>query len=251
MKKISLLVAALLILAASGCGEKANENERASVTLMMADSGRANKSDNPIIAEFENRLDMDIEVNLIPSADFNSKFNVMAAGGELPDMTLFTNYDYFNYAGQELFLEIGDMLGDYPNLNAIDKKYYDQVAYQGKYYAIPKVNPTQGKNNTVVRKDWLDKLGIAMPENLEQLRDMYKQFTYGDPDGNGQNDTFGLSTTSEVVASVFPDTFMGIFGAFGIQPDYYHLEGNEVVYGAISENYKNALRVSERAVHSG
>lgn len=242
MKKISLLVAALLILAASGCGEKANENERASVTLMMADSGRANKSDNPIIAEFENRLDMDIEVNLIPSADFNSKFNVMAAGGELPDMTLFTNYDYFNYAGQELFLEIGDMLGDYPNLNAIDKKYYDQVAYQGKYYAIPKVNPNQGKNNTVVRTDWLDKLGIAMPENLEQLRDMYKQFTYGDPDGNGQNDTFGLSTTSEVVASVFPDTFMGIFGAFGIQPDYYHLEGNEVVYGAISENYKNALR---------
>ena len=242
MKKLSFIVAALLVLSAAGCGESAKENERASVTMMMADAGRANKSDNPIIAEFEKRLDMDIDVNLIPSADFTSKFNVMAAGGELPDMTLFSNFDYFNYASQDLFLELDDMLKDYPNLNAIDKSYYDAVAYQGKYYAVPKVNPVQGKNNTVVRKDWLDKLGLAMPTNLEQLREMYNKFTYGDPDGNGQNDTYGVSTTSEVVASVFPDTFMGIFGAHGIQPDYYHLEGNEVVYGAISENYKNALQ---------
>lgn len=240
-KRILIFLTAAALLSAAGCAKKQDDTQRASVSLMMADSGRANKSDNPIIAEFENRLDMDIEVNLIPSADFTSKFNVMAAGGELPDMTLFANYDYFNYAGQDLFLDIGDMLKDYPNLNAIDKKYYDSVAFQGKYYAIPKVNPSRGKNNTIVRKDWLDKLGLDMPENLEQLREMYNKFTYADPDGNGKNDTYGLSTTSEVVSSVFPDTFMGIFGAYGIQPEYYHLEGNEVVYGAISENYKNAL----------
>ncbi|WP_455381440.1 extracellular solute-binding protein [Salinispira pacifica] len=45
-----------------------------------------------------------------------------------------------------------------------------------------------------VRKSWLERVGKSFPENWDQMVELAKQFTNGDPDGNGKNgDTFGLA----------------------------------------------------------
>src|SRR3546814_15148449 len=44
----------------------------------------------------------------------------------------------------------------------------------------------------IVRKDWLANLGLQMPETTEDLYDVARAFSEGDPDGNGQDDTYGL-----------------------------------------------------------
>jgi len=46
-----------------------------------------------------------------------------------------------------------------------------------------------------IRKDWLDRLGLEVPATYEQYLEVLRAFTFGDPDGNGHNDTYGFSTS--------------------------------------------------------
>ena len=49
-----------------------------------------------------------------------------------------------------------------------------------------------GRNGFGYRKDWADKLGLGAPETVEDVYNMAKAFTEQDPDGDGQNNTYGL-----------------------------------------------------------
>ncbi|MDF2647546.1 MAG: transporter substrate-binding protein, partial [Paenibacillus sp.] len=44
-----------------------------------------------------------------------------------------------------------------------------------------------------IRKDWLDKLNLKMPETYDEMIKVMEAFTFQDPDGNGKNDTYGLT----------------------------------------------------------
>jgi putative aldouronate transport system substrate-binding protein len=43
------------------------------------------------------------------------------------------------------------------------------------------------------RQDWMDKLGLKTPATIDEIYGVIKAFTEGDPDGNGKNDTTGIS----------------------------------------------------------
>ena len=49
-----------------------------------------------------------------------------------------------------------------------------------------------GRNGLGYRADWAEKLGLEEPKTIEDIYNMMYQFTYGDPDGNGKDDTYGL-----------------------------------------------------------
>src|SRR5699024_8047840 len=63
-----------------------------------------------------------------------------------------------------------------------------------------------------VRKDWLDNLGMEVPTNLDELYEMAYAFTYDDPDGNGVDDTYGLTASGTW-------NLQDIFQAFGARLD--------------------------------
>jgi putative aldouronate transport system substrate-binding protein len=66
----------------------------------------------------------------------------------------------------------------------------------------------------VIRKDWLDKLGLEAPTNPEELLAVAKAFTEEDPDGNGQDDTYGLG--GFIVGPGLGNRFDFIMGAYGV-----------------------------------
>ena len=43
---------------------------------------------------------------------------------------------------------------------------------------------------TIVRKDWLDKVGMSMPKTTDDLYQLAKAFTTKDPNGDGKKDTY-------------------------------------------------------------
>ena len=57
------------------------------------------------------------------------------------------------------------------------------------------------------RKDWLDKLGLEVPETLEEYEEVLTAFVEQDPDGNGKKDTAGAAER----------IFGAVFGAFGLR----------------------------------
>ena len=64
-----------------------------------------------------------------------------------------------------------------------------------------------------VRADWLEKLGLDVPETLDEFYEVLKAFKERDPDGNGIDDTYGLST-----AGLYD--IQGFMGAFGVKARY-------------------------------
>ena len=67
--------------------------------------------------------------------------------------------------------------------------------------ARPGTSPTDGESAArtpgIYRKDWADKLGFAKPETVDQLYAMSKAFTVNDPDGNGKQDTWGMTNAGD------------------------------------------------------
>jgi len=62
--------------------------------------------------------------------------------------------------------------------------------------------------DVVYRADWLEKLGVTedkLPYTIEEFTDLMYRFAKEDPDGNGKNDTYGMSAS----------TIRAIFGAYG------------------------------------
>lgn len=46
-----------------------------------------------------------------------------------------------------------------------------------------------------IRKDWLDQLGLDVPDSYEDTLEVMRAFTFDDPDGNQRNDTFGFTAS--------------------------------------------------------
>lgn len=134
--------------------------------------------------------------------DYKEKFNLWAASKELPDMFV-TDFRLTQtvdtWVSQGLIKPIPDDLSKYPNLQKLmDMPDVKPLKINGKFYFIPrlsKLSPDEYalERGLVVRKDWMDKLGVNQPTTFEEYKAMFKAFAEKDPDGNGKADTIGLT----------------------------------------------------------
>ena len=127
------------------------------------------------------------------------QFNLMIASGNYPDLIV----NYWNsatdgakqYAEDGVIVPISDYLDYMPNL----KKFIEEnpeVAKQfteadGTIYYAPSIRKDPELRTYVgptIRKDWLDKLGLSMPTNTDELYEVLKAFKTQDPNGNGEAD---------------------------------------------------------------
>ena len=120
--------------------------------------------------------------------------------------------------------------------------------YEGKNYGVPNVN--QGHLYAHIpqyRQDWLENVGLDIPETLDELHDVLKAFTFDDPDGNGKNDTYGYAPNS----THYSGWFIDIFGAYGLLPFDWQYVDDEVVYGAFRPETLEALTLLNQWYNEG
>lgn len=136
--------------------------------------------------------------------DYNEKYKLWAASGQLPDMFLYemTNGPTVSqWIKQGLVREIPESLyGKYPNLNKVlNLPDAQSTKVDGKFYGIPRLSKNSSdewalERGFIVRKDWMEKLGIQTPKTFDEYLAMFKAFADNDPDGNGKKDTIGMTT---------------------------------------------------------
>ncbi|RTE10354.1 extracellular solute-binding protein [Paenibacillus whitsoniae] len=142
---------------------------------------------------------VDVTFVPIPRTKPEDKLNVMFASGEAPD--LIQDYDGKNrstwYESKQL-LPLDDLIDKYSvEYKALLQKYPLLRKYgtrsDGKLYDIAVLAKLDVNWVYLVRTDWLKKLGLEAPKTTDELMTVAKAFTEKDPDGNGKNDTYGLS----------------------------------------------------------
>ncbi|WP_409343165.1 extracellular solute-binding protein [Paenibacillus sp. MBLB4367] len=221
-----LLSASMAFTLVSACG-KAKEGASADskqgqtdekpyklVFMTTGDQAAANlKGNDRIIAEINKRLGIELVLKIVPEGSYD-KVNVAMATGDYPDV-LTINYptnSLSQWINEGIVVPINDYLKDMPTVKKKLESSLSWTAVNGKYYGYPFIEE-RSNMNIVYRADWLEKLGLKPPQTLDEFYETLKAIATKDPDGNGKNDTFGL--TSAKSGSNVP-TFDFIFYANGM-----------------------------------
>ena len=176
------------------------------------------------------------------------RFNMMMVSGEYPDVII---YDWTiapggigAYIEDEVIVDLTPYIETcMPNFSKILEEYpeykKDIVNDEGKIFAIPyiSIDKKLGKfQGPVIRQDWLDKLGLEVPTNSDELYEVLKAFKTQDPNGNGKADEIPMGGTKL-------DHYIGIgplLWMFGAHWTYQVVDG-KVVYGPMTDNFKEGL----------
>ncbi len=190
------------------------------------------------------------------------QFNLMIASGKFPDI-IETNWISApggpgKYLRDGVILRHNDLIAQQaPNLSKVLNDHPDWrrqiLTDEGDLYGFPFIRSDpflmvfQGP---IIRKDWLDKVGLPMPETLDDWREMLKAFREKDPNGNGQADEqgfnpmlYGRPLNSFALSGAF-------VGAYGVTYGFYQVQG-VVKYGPLEPAFKDFLKTMAQWYQEG
>jgi putative aldouronate transport system substrate-binding protein len=194
-------------------------------------------------------LNINLTYTIIPTgADGEAKLNASAAANDLPDVFQMVSASNDSRGALLRLVDLGlmapvdDLMPLMPE--RVATHYNDPLAIQlvtidGKQYGLPELPPLPKREGFVIRKDWLDKLGLEAPTTPEELLAVAVAFTEQDPDGNGQNDTYGIG--GFLNGPGLGTRFDFIFGAYGVAGVWDFTDAASFGLNVRSENYPEAL----------
>lgn len=201
IKKIKCLTTfmalSMMLGSMSGCGSKAadsssaNGSKHVELTVEVFDRGVQGNApvDNNYLTKWINEQfgkPNNIDVKFIPvnRADETNKLSILMASNEAPDVcTTNVSSVVVNFVTQGGIAELDSAI----DKNGAQIKSYigDEVLKYGKIggkqYYIPGKRIFTGIVQNSIRKDWLDKLGLPVPNTTDQLYTTLKQFKEKDP----------------------------------------------------------------------
>ncbi len=196
---------------------------------------------------------LDITLQVAPAgAEADVKLNAMIAAGEIPD---FIEAQWpvgspivRQYIDQGILIPVDDYIKDMPYLTSyLSEDALSFVTLDDKQYAIAQPLPLDNWDTVWIRKDWLDAVGLPIPTTIDELAEAAKAFTTQDPDGDGQDDTYGFTAMSNF------DLLQSVFAPFGAYPgrNNIRIEDNQVIFDAFSPEMKEALAWWKAQVDAG
>ena len=179
------------------------------------------------------------------------QFNLVIASGDYPDILPAADYMAGVEAAYEedIYIDLGDYLEEnMPNYWKIihsDRKLLSDVQDGGKFlaiYAIKDQVANPGGTGTFIRMDWLEDLGLDVPETYDQLTEVLKAFKTekgaAEPMAlfntiNNQNGLLqgGFGSIAELSANGMGSSFSSAF----------YQEDGKVIYGATADGTRKFL----------
>jgi putative aldouronate transport system substrate-binding protein len=180
----------------------------------------------------------------VPFDTYLQQLKLGIASNEIPDIFYADQATLEELIRNDMLVDMKPIYDKYATENT--KKimgYDDGVLFKGAQrgeaiYGLPSVSDAlNGSPVVYIRKDWLEKLGASTPTTLEELLDLAVRFTKEDPDGNGQNDTYGLSMNNQLDLR-----FTAILNAYGVYPKIYQTGADgKMTYGSLNPGMKQGL----------
>ena len=265
MKKLLKgIVASALVLAiaAPAFSAKAETNKDGTVDIELWYGAAASEA-GPIPNEWvgykiiKDKLKINLKLTNLPSseADQNTKINAAGAANTLPDLFMVSNEVFGTLVSKKLLAPVDSMYAKMPNRTA---KLYDKDSRAfttiGKSsWALAQPGSIVRNEGVLIRKDWLDKLGLKVPKTTDEFFEVMKAFTEKDPDGNGKADTYGYGAFLEVSAT---NEGLGkrldpLFGAFGVAGTWNLSSAKTAGLNIYKPEYYDALVYVKKCVDAG
>ncbi|WP_425328867.1 ABC transporter substrate-binding protein [Ruoffia tabacinasalis] len=276
------LMAATLVLAGCGNGgasETSSEDyelanvefpvqEDVTLHLMTNSSPLApsDPNDKLIFQRLEEETGVHIEWNNIVD-DYAEQRNLAIAAGDLPDgmfNSAASDQELLSWAEDGVIIPVNDLVDEYmPNLKAIYEEYPEYKALatapDGNMYSFPWIEELgEGKESihTVngmawINVEWLDNLGLEMPQTTDELMTVLEAFKNEDPNGNGEADEIPLSFIDSPGNEDFK-ILMAAFGGDGDNDNHLVVNNDQTLnFTADDEAYREGIEYFSELYQKG
>ncbi|MCL9774430.1 extracellular solute-binding protein [Vibrio methylphosphonaticus] len=175
-------------------------------------------------------------------------FNLLIASGDLPDIvggsSMKNNVN--TYGPEGAFVPLNKLIEEHaPNIKAFFDANPDVwasiKASDGNVYYIPYLPDGKYGRGYFVRYDWLNKLGLEPPQNVDEMYEVLKAFRDKDPNGNGKKDEvpFFARHWQEMIRLV--TLWDGRTSGSDVFHDFHVVDG-KIKHGYAGENYKEGIK---------
>ena len=183
--------------------------------------------------------------------DDTQKDALAVANGDMPDV-MKVNLTTFNMLIEsDMIQPLTDVFEEYASDYMKSARDFYTEAFEaatvgGELMAIPNTATKKAHQYIWVRQDWLDKVGIEIGDTLtmDEIVTIAKAFIEQDPDGNGENDTIGMTMDPTYMIGRYQsdyewDRVCNLMGSYPRM--WYEGEDGKVVYGSVTPETRNAL----------
>lgn len=211
------------------------------------------ESDDPVGTALGELAGVPLQMQWVPNTSYGERVNTVLAGDDIPDVMVITGKDqsFVSTAEAGGFWDLTERLasGDYPNLVGESAEVQEAASINGTVYGVYRARDVI-RSSVILRADWLDNLGLDMPETTDDLMEVARAFTEDDPDGNGEDDTYGLIAPQWPggIGTASPyDTIEVWFGAGNVWSD----EGGELVPAFTTPEWREAVEFERELIDGG
>lgn len=229
-----------------------------SVSFEMAAKSRHNKNfaDLEFFQRLEQETGVHIEWNMSSEDGWKEKKGLLFAG-ELPDafygQGILSDVDVIKYGNQGMLIPLNDLIDKHaPNVKKLleeNPEYKKQLtAPDGNIYSLPSLTELSPvtHDKLFINKNWLDQLGMKVPETLDEFKETLQAFRDNDLNGDG--------TTEDQIPFTFlynrkENGLYSLFGSFGQldrggqvdKNDHLIVKEGKVIYTPLTEPYREAI----------
>ncbi len=255
-KKFAAISMAALMLTGvlAGCGgRKAEPLDAENPTIKVMTKQFATESageDSMVLQELEKYLGVNLEMTWAPSSNYDEKITATMGSGNYPHAMLVGSRSsaIIQASRKDRFWDITEKFSDaakFPNLAQANPMINHNISIDGKVYGVYRAR-TVGRAGVSIRKDWLQKVGLENPKTIDEFYNVLKAFKEQDPDGNGQNDTYGMIITDYLAGPVDNlAVWMGAPNQWGVN------EEGKLAPDFMFEEYVDALRFLNKCYAEG
>ncbi len=237
MKHIARLacISALVILLLSGCAQESGKEAPSSSVSLTAlqyeiDNIAVDFSSMWYYKQIEQQTGVHVDFTEIKDSEWTSSVSLAFARGKMPDMILRGSLDVEEYGvTQHLLVPLDEYMakGYLPNYTSrMDQAGLREqmTASDGHIYQLGFLISQDVNTNGhfFINKTWLDRLGLKVPETVDELTETLRRFRKEDFNGNGIQDEIPLELT-------FDDNTTGVYNLFSffglpMNEDYVYVD---------------------------
>lgn len=209
---------------------------------------------NAYLKDLKEMMNIDVKFKwMVPSNQYEQKFSLAMASGDLPDLLELDPKNFEKLKQQDMLADLSEAFEQYASPAL--KKYMESDGgfsmktfnSDGKQLGIPVFeDPFLSTQLLWIRKDWLNNLNLQAPRTIDELEKVAEAFVNNDPDKNGENDTYGVALQKTLFFWGFD--VRGFFNGFGAYPSVGDAQSawikdsdGKLIPGLIQPEVKTAL----------
>jgi putative aldouronate transport system substrate-binding protein len=222
---------------------------------------------NWMTRQLEEKGNYDLSFEVYPAGEMRQKLElmVMAGGADLPDILI----GGFDLAAITKYGQAGMIIptnvyyknsAHYINESKKDLSISDPekyvTSYDGNIYGLWGLNSSRNNDfsadRILIYEPWLRKLGLKMPETIDEFLNVLRAFRDRDPNGNGRKDEIPLLTWKDNFAYTRYNYQYALMTPFiYTQPNMWMLNNGKIDVAFNKPGWRDGLRFTKQLVDEG